>query len=380
MNMEEPIRILIVEDDERVEALRRTITETLGSVEILIVGFEGSSSAIREYSYEAVVLDLFAGDPANHDKQGQKTWEEIWERRKFVPIIVYTAGDCNLNPDVPTDNPLLKCIKKVAGSDKEVARHLLLARPHIVALRQVEHEFNEAIHSVIEKVCPLIWQATEADEQLRSDLLVRSARRRLAAMMDLSTVLTGEQMLSWEQYIYPPLEDSLLMGDILRTSDGVIENPTAYRLVLTPSCDMVKRHGDANVDHVLVAKCHNHDRFLKASGITIGAKRSDKISNTLSALLTQPQSGGYVLLPEYKSILPLMCACLRDLELIRLADIGTTDESSASFHRIVSVDSPFREQIAWAYLQITGRPGLPDRDLNRWIKDIFMASKQTSQS
>jgi CheY-like chemotaxis protein len=374
MSMEERIRILIVEDDEpAAETLRKTITETLESVEIRIErNFDEASSIIQTYSYEAVVLDLFLGDPADNDKQGQKVWEQIWER-KLVPIIIHTAGECDLTPDVPNNNPLLKCIKKGSGSDKKVADLLSLARPHILGLRQVEQEFNKAIHSVIEKVCPLIWQATEADEQLRSALLVRSARRRLAAMMDLNTISTDEQMLSWEQYIYPPLGDCLLMGDILRTKDGSVDDPAAYRLVLTPSCDLVMRSGKAKVRNVLVAKCKSIKEYLQAAKVGI-----QEVRDKLPRLLTEAQTGGYIPLPGFKSVLPCMSVRLRDLELVSIAEIGA-EGTNKNFIRVASVDSPFREHLAWAYLQIAGRPGVPDRDLDKWTNDILEAVQNSSQ-
>lgn len=41
-----------------------------------------------------------------------------------------------------------------------------------------------------------------------------------------------------------------------------------------------------------------------------------------------------------------------------------------AFERIASVDSPFRELVTWSYLQVAGRPGLPDRDLDEWAEGI----------
>jgi CTP synthase len=64
-----------------------------------------------------------------------------------------------------------------------------------------------------------------------------------------------------------------------------------------------------------------------------------------------------------------MAANLKDLALIPISDIGPEHE----FTTIASVDSPFREQVAWAYLQITGRPGLPERDTSTWAEDIIKA-------
>ena len=62
-----------------------------------------------------------------------------------------------------------------------------------------------------------------------------------------------------------------------------------------------------------------------------------------------------------------MVADLRDLELISTQDIG----SHKPFRRVASLDSPFRELIAWAYLQTACRPGLPDRDFDSWRDEII---------
>ena len=63
-----------------------------------------------------------------------------------------------------------------------------------------------------------------------------------------------------------------------------------------------------------------------------------------------------------------MAADLRELELISLSDIGLKDKP---FIRIASLDSPFRELVSWAYVQVSGRPGLPDRDFGSWRDEIM---------
>ena len=45
-------------------------------------------------------------------------------------------------------------------------------------------------------------------------------------------------------------------------------------------------------------------------------------------------------------------------------------DSGRPFLRIASIDSPFRELVAWAYLQIACRPSLPDRDFDSWRDEI----------
>src|SRR5205809_8124782 len=109
--------------------------------------------------------------------------------------------------------------------------------------REVEEDLKKKIRTVLSKTAPVIWNSTKDHTTKRSELLVRSARRRLAAAMDMKTESTEQVMYSWEQYIYPPLEESLLTGDVLRTKDEVVSAPTAHRLVLTPSCDLQMNNG-----------------------------------------------------------------------------------------------------------------------------------------
>ena len=68
--------------------------------------------------------------------------------------------------------------------------------------------------------------------------------------------------------------------------------------------------------------------------------------------------------PRLNGHIPLMAANLRQLELIPF------DKLKDDYERKASIDSPFREMVAWAYLQTAGRPGLPDRDTAKWAKEI----------
>ena len=40
------------------------------------------------------------------------------------------------------------------------------------------------------------------------------------------------------------------------------------------------------------------------------------------------------------------------------------------FRRVASTDSPFREIVTWAYLGVTGRPGGPQIDTEKWLAEI----------
>jgi hypothetical protein len=91
-----------------------------------------------------------------------------------------------------------------------------------------------------------------------------------------------------------------------------------------------------------------------------------------SAILSQGHFEGIIPLPAFPGHFPHMVADLRNLELVPIDVRG----SQTGFERIASVDSPFRELVAWAYMQTTARPGLPERDCDRWCKEIINSLKQ----
>lgn len=365
------LTVLIVEDMEGpAETLKATITEALQEVEILVEDDFGEALKYLRptNSPEAMVLDLYLGNPEHdHNLAGQLVWERIWQE-KLIPVVIHTGGDAALNPPVPDDNPFVKCVPKGTGSDVIVANHLRSMTPYILALRQVGFEFNRAINSVLTRTTPGIWKATSSNPEIRPEVLTRAARRQLAAQMDSKVLTFPGKFLAWEQYIYPPVEESLLTADILRLREGDEDDPSAYRLVLTPSCDLQINQGKCKVDAVLVAKCTDMGAYLKAATLA-----PNKLGERLPRLLTEPHNAGYVPLPEFTSIVPCMAADLRALDLIAITDIDSGSSGERMYTRIASVDSPFRELIVWAYLQISGRPGVPDRDLDKWVNDIGAA-------
>ena len=71
-------------------------------------------------------------------------------------------------------------------------------------------------------------------------------------------------------------------------------------------------------------------------------------------------------------MLPHMLAELRSLELIELNRIALDGDSrdEHKYRRVASIDSPFRELVTWCYLHVTGRPGLPERNVDAWATEI----------
>ncbi len=367
------MKILIIDDEPtNYETLSNHLTDKFGEDNVTTTyrNFsDGRDIVSSHHQYEVVIIDLFNGAIGSSDKVGADVWADV-QKGKFVPVIIYSAFDGDLDFDFPIEHPILKRVIRQGDSYNQVHSHLKELLPLIEELREVGNEFNESIKDVLTQTAPFLWEA-EPDPLKRTGLLKRSARRRLAAKMDQQT-FTGEKLQFWEQYLIPPVEEDLLMGDLIRVKKENKTHPVSYRLILTPSCDLAR---NGKVRSVLVAKCESSDTMIQKLNIKVTelTNRESKKNavNKLKSSLNDSHVQGYVYLPDFASEIPAMVANLRDLALIPLSHIKGTQKRPQSYERVASVDSPFREQIAWAYLQIAGRPGVPDRDSEKQSKKIL---------
>ena len=362
------MRILIVDDDKQVaEVIKRRLEEQIDSSTVETEeSFDAARERIREFQPDLLVLDLLEGDLTGNVASGLTKVRSRLKR--FVPLVFFSAlGE---PPDDAPAGPFEKFISKNEdNAENRLIEEIRLFAPHIAALQQVEANIHTVAMEVLEKAAGPIWEL-EDDATKRTDLLNRSVKRRIAASIDSASLSDGEALSPWEQYIYPELGTDLLMGDVLRRREADVRDPGTYRLVLTPSCDLVMRNGKAKVDRILVAHCVSIEAFLHASKVSQNRLNDRGERDGLERALTQPQSDGFIALPGYPSVLPYMAVKLRKLELLFITDEGFEGADGATYDRVASIDSPFREALSWAYLQIAGRPGLPDRNNKVWVEGI----------
>lgn len=130
----------------------------------------------------------------------------------------------------------------------------------------------------------------------------------------------------------------------------------------------IHRYHVLEVEEVLCAKCFDKEVF---SG---DVRKAGKIESLLNSGVNKQ----WVALPAYKNICPSLTVDMKKLEIIPLSkvimDIKELKENN-TYLRICSVDSPFREQIIWNYMQTSCRPGVPDRNVTAWAKDIANIKK-----
>ena len=366
------LNVLMIEDDpDLADTVKELAEERLSPVEFSIEkDFNRAIDSLSRTKPDVVILDLALDESHRTQFPGSGIWEEVWARR-FCPIVVYTARAESVEDQLPSDHPFVRLVAKGPDTDEEVIGIVGGFSSHVQGIHAVEDRILQTLQQVLKDVSVHVF-AGETDEDVRRDMLMRAARRRIAAVLDHDVIAEDRQLANWEKYIIPPLEPDLMMADLIRERAKPPTDPTAYRVIITPTCDMVRSQGP-KVHSALVAGCCDWKVFFTKGANLAPNTGASKLKGKLPALLNECYADGYLLLPEYPKVFPSMTVNLRDLALVALENIGDPADEDKGFERVASIDSPFREQVAWNYLQVTGRPGAPPCDNQGWVEMVVQA-------
>jgi hypothetical protein len=356
------LTVLMIDDDPAVTAtVRDHAVQQSGAVDFReAADFGQAIQQLQAVRPDILILDVYHGDPATGKAVGEPIWVQVWQQY-FCPVIIYSAGEIDFEVPLPENHPFVRVVTKGVGSEEQVVSHVRDFADH-AAFGPVFDDIHRVLHFVLRDTAPVAFQAA-ADDPTRKDILLRATRRRLAAMMDETLLLTNQRLLGWEQYVFPVITAHPATGDILRAAGAAADSPASYRAVLTPTCDMVPRDGHCKVAQALVAQCVSANVFVtKGLSLQANTKKKTLEKKLDDRVLNEPHQSGLVLLPECPGVFPLMAIDLRQLVLIPLDQIAGVDVQERPFARVASLDSPFRELLAWAFLQVGCRPGVPDRD------------------
>lgn len=372
------MRVLFVEDDESTveDAIKRLRD---GGHECTVIGFHGSKEQIAEFDPDVIVVDLLQGPAQERVTTGNAVFRGIWDQQ-FCPIIVYSAAPDLLEFD--GKHPFVWRVQKGAGSPKEFAQAIEEVQPYAQGLRSTIAYVRRELSRVFRDMAPDVFTQFN-DEKERQTVLIRSGRRRLAALMDGPPEGGSEMLKPWEHYLCPPLGEDLQLGDVLKARGKSDADPRSFRVVLTPSCDLVRSNDRLpKVAEVLLARCRpTGDGLAKtpigrpSSKCGTNEAETNKLHDRLrGTLLSQGYCAPVIAFPEIKGKVPFMLADVRDLELAEIARID--DE----YERVASIDSPFRELVSWAYMQVACRPGLPDRDEDALFDELIASLAESDDS
>lgn len=326
-------------------------------------GFAHQEQTLNTYRPDLVILDMMEGRPSDDPTgdAGMKCFRSIWDVH-FCPIVVYTANTALM----PATHPLIAKVSKGRDSDENVLTETKKFKPIAESIESINIEINRTLRSTLRDVAPYVYECKDIENPEQTIRYL--GRRRVAAQLDNAS--SQEKLLHpIEQYIIPPISTSVRLGDLIRNATSDATSPESYSIVLTPSCDLVNENGrKPKVERVLCAHCQSNDVFWQKGGV-----KKDK--GSLNPHLSAGFRGCYYFIPGIPNQIPTMVADLRDLELIPYDSIvnhqDTEKDMTGKYLKVAEIDSPFRENIAWAYLNTGCRPGLPDRDLQIWAKQLL---------
>jgi DNA-binding NarL/FixJ family response regulator len=340
------MNILVVDDEKDIFNSIQLRLKKQKNIQILPrCDFDNVIKNMDIYKVDMIILDLSNG--IDRDTEAGKIIINNIYKHSFLPVIIFSGfSDDFDNPF--KDNYFIKTVKKgktgITELRKAVKEFLPFIEKQILVSKELSTDISEIYRNTYQK---LISNAKLKNVNTKSEIFTRLMKRRLAASIDEAS--DDSRINAWEIYLYPCLGNEYLTGDILRKKRSTKNDPTSYKIILSPSCDLQK--GQKPIQNVKVACFKNiKDNF---------SKNNLKISR-----LRDTSPNRFMFFHKLEGEFPHMVCDFKEIEIIKFTDLNKY------FERIVSIDSPFRESIVWADITINGRPGLPDRNCDDWLADI----------
>ena len=312
-----------------------------------VKNFDECFQYIEECDPDIVILDL-------QDKSEEETFtgrniiKRIWEK-SFRPVCVFSGHVVNPNAEKEEyPSPLIEFYPK--GDESPVIKYLSAIAPYAHSIKEMQIKMNNAFRSSFEVLRYLI-----KDQITDENIMGYLCNNRIKEYF--SNDEEDIKLPPWGQYIYPVLSKNYSTGDIVCETRKYNSCTSAknFYIVLSQSCDLAHR----KVNNILLAKCCSINSVIKKK------KDEDLTQGELESLLNEGYIGKYFPLPKLEGVIPDLVVNLKDLHTMSI-------ESFLSEYRvIVSMSSPYRERLVWAYMQNACRPGVPTLDVKKWAESII---------
>ena len=365
--------ILIVDDDEENCKLAfkylngKEVSESKERLKIDIeTDFNKALEKLESFKYDFIILDVRVGslEDEREEEEGIKALELI-KAKKFLPVIFYTGLPDKVKA---LETPLVRVIENTEGYPVllDTIKELLASKiPHVN--REIMRHVDEVQRKYMWDFAAANWAAYSdtADKTSLAYLLARRLSRSLdgpgiqnlaAKLGDTGSIWCDEQNVHpMMYYVFPPLGNRYLAGDIFQMQSGEI---TEYAILITPSCTIVQ----GKADYMLFSKCTllsetKQYREWKANPKAENPRYIDRLKNILSN-----HNERYFFLPSVFQLPDLVVDLQQTMTIEKSEFAKKLDEKTINI--IASLDSPYSEEVVAQYGRYFGRLGTPDLNID----------------
>lgn len=354
------IRVLLVDDDkticEQIKALLHGETINGHSIHLYYVTDFGKACVeLSAQDYDLLVLDLFRGKPEekNPDRPGEDVLADI-KKSCFVPVIFFTGL---IRPVEQLKSDIVRVVRKSDGLEALKAEIESVFNSKLPLIKkELNNYIREGMRAYFWDFVHPQWKTLEQvkDKVSLGYLIVR----RLASSLSKEKIITllGDSKIKkdkvhpMEFYIYPPVDGEYEAGSIL-------ERDGKRFVILTPSCDFVKRKEKRLAEYVLmgeVVPLREFDEYKKFKEDTTKAE-------ALKSLIESRKSR-YYFLPGT----PFLEHTVIDYQRTNMVPFANLD----SFHILAKLDDPYAQAMTAQFIRYYSRIGFPDIDSDFIINEL----------
>lgn len=361
------LKLMLVEDDESdLEAYKDNI-EMFGqenNLEFVLCVKEGLEEAreVLSSDFDAAIIDLRLKDDKNNNEPGGIELITTILNDFRIPTFVYTGTPAYVNLIERDNNSFFKKYVKAEVNISEI-------------LKEIKTIFDSGITKIIggkglieEMLHKIMWEHIAEHLDLESlkpnseEKLLRYIATHLQEYLDIGDSGISDKYVPAEVYIYPPIEDRISTGTILKEKEG-----GEVFIILTPACDFAQSKTErillAAIEDISKNKICNQKLKMVKDQSALPEKR-EKAEETLKKIISNNFFYHYYFLPPTKELRGGIIN-FQKLKAIKLKD------AEKKFDKIATITSSFKKDIVARFSFYYSRQGAPDLEREQLAEKLF---------
>ena len=359
---------LIIDDDEdNLKVLKESFEDNLHVEDYTLTwttekDFDKALCLLKQTRYDIVVTDVYK-DTINIGPSSGLNIVKAVTSRYFCPVVVCSSGK---KPQNLKETTFVRFADRSSdGTVESVVREIIQTGIPKIGSRLFDDIYSSSpnyLWEFLEKN----WEKLGESITGNRDRLERLVRRRVSQMLDGGCICREDgserredggnlsRVMGIEYYVYPPFEDHLTLGQILRE-----ESSGRWFVILTPRCHLAPHGGTGpKADSVLLAGTVEPKAVIRnASELKDATKRGRLFCHPLRK---GPPEGRYWFLPGFLDMPNLYCDFLQ-LQSVPLAEL------EEKYEKFAVLDTPFAEALQSSFLHLYSGVGVPDLDSSPYM-------------